>query len=131
MIEHALQYEEYIKPLWAPPTWLFSPIWICLYVIILISFGTVFYKSYKKKWDTWIWLPFVLNLVFNIAFTNIQFGLRSNILAATDILLVLGTIVWMMVMIWPKIRWVAFAQIPYLLWVAFVTVLQLTITYLN
>ena len=76
-------------------------------------------------------LPFALNLVFNFAFTPLQFGLQSNILAAIDILLVLGTLIWAMVAVFPHIGWVAFAQIPYLLWVSFATILQLTITVLN
>ncbi|MFH0838536.1 MAG: TspO/MBR family protein [Patescibacteria group bacterium] len=124
-------YQELIKPFWAPPAWLFGPVWMVLYALILISFGTVFYKICKKKLPIAISLPFALNIVFNIAFTNIQFGLQNNILAAIDILLVLGTIIWMMVVIYPKVRWIAYVQIPYLAWVAFATVLQLTITYLN
>jgi len=124
-------YQEFIKPSWAPPAWLFSPVWLFLYALIIISFGTVFYKVYKKKLPKIVAIPFALNIIFNIAFTNIQFGLQNNILAAIDILLVLGTIVWMMVVIYPKVRWIFYAQIPYLVWVAFATVLQLTITYLN
>lgn len=76
-------------------------------------------------------LPFLLNLIFNLAFTPLQFGLRSNLLTAVDILLVLVTLVWAMMAIYPHARWIAYIQIPYLLWVSFATVLQLTITYLN
>lgn len=76
-------------------------------------------------------LPFMLNLIFNFAFTPIQFGLQNNLLAAVDILLVLGTLVWAMIVIFPYGYWLTYIQIPYLLWVSFATVLQLTITYLN
>jgi tryptophan-rich sensory protein len=76
-------------------------------------------------------LPFALNLVFNAIFTPLQFNLRSNVLAAIDIILVLGTLVWAMVAVFPHVKWIAYAQVPYLLWVCFATVLQLTITYLN
>ena len=76
-------------------------------------------------------LPFILNLIFNFAFTPIQFGLQNNYLAALDILLVLGTLVWAIISIWPYSRALAYAQIPYLLWVCFATVLQLTIAWLN
>ncbi|PIR82994.1 hypothetical protein COU19_02930 [Candidatus Kaiserbacteria bacterium CG10_big_fil_rev_8_21_14_0_10_56_12] len=75
--------------------------------------------------------PFALNLVFSLAFSPIQFGLQNNLLAALDILLVLGTLVWAMRAIYRYERWIAYAQVPYLLWVAFATCLQLTITYLN
>ena len=76
-------------------------------------------------------LPFILNLIFNFAFTPIQFGLKNNLLAAADILLILSTLIWSMVTIFPIVPWVAFLEIPYLIWVSIATTLQLTITYLN
>jgi len=124
-------YQNLIKPSWAPPSWLFGPVWTILYAIIIVTFGTVFYRAFTGKISWFIALPFALNLVFNFAFSPIQFGLQNNYLAAVDILLVLGTLVWALVAIWPLMPWVAFANIPYLLWVTFATILQLTITYLN
>lgn len=127
-------YSQLIKPLWSPPSWLFGPVWTVLYVIIAFSFGTVFYKTITGKLSWIIALPFALNLIFNFAFTPIQFGLKNNLLAAIDILLVLITLIWALIAIWqalPEIRWVVYANIPYLVWVSFATVLQLTITYLN
>ncbi|MFA5052906.1 MAG: TspO/MBR family protein [Parcubacteria group bacterium] len=124
-------YQTLIKPNWAPPSWLFGPVWTVLYVIIVISFGTVFHKAFTKQISWLVALPFVLNLIFNFAFTPIQFGLKNNYFAALDILLVFGTLIWALITVWPHVRWVVFANIPYLLWVFFATVLQLTITYLN
>ena len=85
----------------------------------------------KKEIALIVALPFVLNLIFNFAFTPLQFGLKNNLLAAIDILFVLGTLIWAMAAIYPHARWITYIQIPYLLWVSFATVLQLTITYLN
>lgn len=130
-METSLWYSMLVKPAWAPPSWVFGPVWTVLYAVIAISFGTVFYRAFTGKIPRMVALPFALNLVFNFAFTPLQFGLQSNILAAIDILLVLGTLIWAMVAVFPHIRWVAFAQIPYLLWVSFATILQLTITGLN
>jgi len=124
-------YQTLIKPTWAPPSWLFGPVWSVLYTIIAISFGTVFYKVLTRQLPFMVALPFVLNLIFNFAFTPLQFGLKSNELAAVDILLVLGTLIWALVTIYPHMKWVTYANIPYLLWVSFATVLQLTITILN
>ena len=130
-MEQAGQYQELVKPSWAPPDWLFTPVWSVLYVIIAASFGTVFFKVIKNELPRRLALPFVLNLLFNLLFTPIQFGLDSNILAAIDIILVLATLIWAMVAIWPYMRWVALVNIPYLLWTSFATVLQLSITALN
>ena len=127
-------YTVLIKPVWAPPSWLFGPVWTVLYAIIAVSFGTVFYKAFTKEIPWIVALPFSLNLVFNLAFTPIQFGLKNNLLASIDILLVLGTLIWGFVLLWntvPELRWVVYANIPYLLWGTFATVLQLTITFLN
>lgn len=124
-------YSHLIKPTWSPPAWLFGPVWSALYVIITISFGKVFIMAWQKQIAFAVALPFILNLLFNFAFTPLQFGLKNNLLAAVDILLVLGTLVWAMLAIYPHARWIAYAQIPYLLWVSFATVLQITITFLN
>ena len=124
-------YQQLIKPSWAPPSWLFGPVWSVLYVLIFISFGTVFYKVFKNELPIAILIPFVLNLIFNLSFTYFQFGLKNNYLAAIDVFLVLGTLIWAMVLIYPQIKWVALMNIPYLLWVCFATVLQLTVTFLN
>ncbi len=124
-------YATLIKPSWAPPAYLFGPVWSFLYLLIAISFGRVFYLFFKKQISFIIVLPFILNLFFNFIFSPIQFTLQSNLLAGIDILLVLGTLIWAMVAIYPYQKWVTYIQIPYLAWVSFATVLQLTITYLN
>jgi benzodiazapine receptor len=123
-----------LKPSWAPPSWLFGPVWTVLYVIIFVTYSTVLYRAFTGKLAWIVALPFVLNLIFNFLFTPIQFGLKNNLLASLDILCILGTLVWAFYAIWnaaPELRWVVYANIPYLVWVSFATVLQLTITYLN
>lgn len=124
-------YQTLARPDWAPAPSVFGPVWTALYAIIAASFGTVFYQAATGKIPGIVALPFALNLVFNILFTPLQFGLRNNVLAAIDILLVLGTLMWALIAVWPHLRWVVYANIPYLLWVSFATVLQLSITYLN
>ncbi len=124
-------YKELIKPSFAPPSYLFGPVWTVLYFIIFVSFGLVFVKVFKGQLPKFVALPFALNLFFNFSFTPLQFGLKNNLLASVDILLVLLTIIWSMVSIWPYIKGVAYAQVPYLLWVSFATMVQLSITYLN
>ncbi len=133
-METKKEYYQLKKPTWSPPDWLFGPVWSVLYIIIFISFGSVFYSAFTNGIAWIIALPFLLNLIFNFAFTPIQFGLKNNHLAAIDILLVLGTMIWALYSIWqstPALHWVAYANIPYLFWVLFATTLQLTITYLN
>ena len=127
-------YSQIIKPSWAPPSWVFGPVWAVLYTIIAISFGTVFYRAFTGKIAWMVALPFVLNLLFNFIFPFIQFRLVNNFFASIDILLVVGTLVWALYAVWhnaPELRWVVYANIPYLLWGMFATSVQLGITFLN
>lgn len=124
-------YATLVKPDWAPPSWVFGPVWTVLYVVIAVTFVVVFYRVARGRWPVSVAVPFALNLVFNLAFSPIQFGLEDNLLAAADILLVWGTLVWMLATVYRRARWIALANVPYLLWVSFATVLQLTITWIN
>ncbi len=127
-------YAQLTKPSWAPPSWLFGPVWTVLYAIIAVTYGMVFYRAFSGKLSWLVALPFILNLVFNLIFTPIQFGLKNNLLAAMDILLVVATLIWALVALWqaiPELRWVVYANLPYLAWGIFATCLQFTITYLN
>ena len=103
-METFIWYQSLIKPVWAPPAWLFGPVWTALYIIIAVSFGVVFYKTFKKRTLPFkVALPFLLNLVFNFAFTPLQFGLQSNLLAAVDIVLVLATLMWALFAVYHRI----------------------------
>lgn len=124
-------YSTLIKPSWAPPAWVFGPVWTFLYILIIISFGKVIIAMFQKQIPFIVALPFILNIIFNLAFTPIQFGLKNNLFASIDIALILGTLVWAIIAIYPHIKWVAYMQAPYLIWVLIATTLQFTVTYLN
>lgn len=124
-------YSSLVKPSWTPAPGTIGTIWSILYPIILVSFSFVFVQAIRKKVPWVVALPFAVNLVANLIFTPIQFGLRNLTLAAADILVVWSTILWCMIAIWPHYRWVAVAQVPYFVWVSLATVLQLSITWLN
>jgi benzodiazapine receptor len=124
-------YSQLIKPTWAPPPWLFGPVWSALYILIAISFGKVFLMFLQKRLPFIVILPFILNLIFNFSFTYLQFGLKNNLLAALDIILILLTLIWAMIAIYPYVKWITYILTPYLLWTIFATALQLSIAVLN
>jgi tryptophan-rich sensory protein len=124
-------YESLAKPSWTPDPATIGLVWQTLYPIILVTFTFVFVQAARKKIGWRVALPFAINLVANLVFTPIQFGLRNLTLAALDILVVWATILWMIAAVWKHYRWVAVAQVPYLIWVSIATVLQLSITWMN
>jgi tryptophan-rich sensory protein len=91
----------------------------------------VWLKFFRKELPFIVVLPFLINLIANIAFTPVQFELRSLVGAAICIIITRVTIIWSMLAIWPHNRIVAFLFIPYLLWVSLASVLQLSITTSN
>ncbi len=130
-MDSAAWYRTLEKPSWAPPPWVFGPVWAFLYLVIAVSFGYAAYLFLKKRIGFRTVLPFLLNLFFNFSFSPVQFGLKNNLLAAAVIALVLGTLIWAVLAIYPRVKWPALANIPYLLWVCFAAVLQFTITFMN
>ena len=124
-------YQTLAKPDWAPQANVFGIVWSILYPVIFIAYGYVIYRVIRGEYPVALLAPVLLNLAANFAFTPIQFGLRNLWLAEIDIVVVLGTIVWSMIAIWPHSKPAALALTPYLVWVAIATALQSSITWLN
>lgn len=124
-------YNALDKPAWTPAPATIGLIWRILYPIILFSLVFVVVQVVRGKLPRAALWPFLVNLVANLIFTPIQFGLRNLPLASVDILIVWGSIVWMIATVWKPHRWLALLQLPYLTWVSIATVLQLTITFRN
>jgi len=124
-------YDNLNKPEWTPEGSTIGLIWACLYPIILISFAVVVVQAFRGKLSWWVVLPFVVNLIANLAFSPIQFGMQNLRLASLDIAIVWGSIIWMVIAIWPYMKWVAFAQIPYFIWVSLASYLQYYMTWMN
>jgi len=124
-------YETLAKPAWAPQANVFGIVWSILYPIIFIAYGYVIFRVVRGEYPTSLLVPVLINLAANFAFTPIQFGLRNLWLAEIDIVIVLATIVWSMIVIWPHSKPAAVALTPYLIWVMIATALQSSITWLN
>ena len=125
------RYSHLIKPKFAPPSWIFGPVWTLLYTLIAISYGYTIYLAIVHKIPGVVLIPFILNIIFNALFTFFEFKLKSNVLALIDVVLVWATLLWAIVVIFPYVSWVAYINLPYLAWTSFAMTLQVTVTYLN
>ena len=132
MADFRTWYDALAKPSWTPPPATIGTIWTVIYPLIAIAAVATVVKVWKGDVSRWILVPLAINLVANVAFTPIQFGLHNLGLATADIVVVLVTIVVWMALLWrPGSIWVALVLAPYLIWVATASVLQISITLMN
>lgn len=124
-------YDRLAKPEWTPSGSTIGTIWSLLYPLILVVFGYAVVRVASGDMPASVLVPVGVNVVSNVAFTPIQFGLRNLRLAAVDIAVVLATIVWCIAALWPYAPVASAALLPYLAWVGTATALQLSITRMN
>ena len=123
-------YRQLVNPAWAPPGWLFGPVWSVLYVLMGIAAWLVWRVGGFRAASTALSL-FLVQLAFNALWTWLFFAWHQGALAFADILLLWTLIVATMVSFW-RIRPLAGALlVPYLLWVSFAAALNYAVWQLN
>lgn len=123
-------YAEVIRPDWAPPGWLFGPVWITLYTLMGIAAWLVWRQAGFRAARVALML-FLVQLVLNAAWSWLFFGWRLGFMAFLDILVLWALIAAMLAAFWQKSRTAAAMIAPYLLWVGFAAVLNYTVWQLN
>ncbi len=131
MKTYAEFYQAIEKPFFAPPDWMFGVAWGIIYPLIAVALVYLAYLTWKKKVPVSLIVVFAINLIANLLFTPIQLGLEPLWPASIDILVVLGTLIYLEWKLLKYSKIIFVLLLPYLLWGAFATVLQLTITLIN
>jgi translocator protein len=123
-------YATLAQPAWAPPNWLFGPVWSVLYLAIAIAAWLVWRRVGFPRAASALNL-FAVQLVLNVCWSAIFFGLHRPGLAFAEILLLWLAILATMVAFRSLSRAAAWLMAPYLLWVAFAAALNFSIWRLN
>ncbi|MFC1787284.1 TspO/MBR family protein [Halobacteriota archaeon] len=124
-------YAALEKPSFNPPNWLFSPVWITLFILMGISLYLIWSQGTKTKYFKIAITFFGIQLALNILWSIIFFGLKSPFFAFIEIV-----ILWIAILAtifkFSKIsKTAAYLLIPYLLWVSFAAVLNFSIWVIN
>ena len=123
-------YAQLDKPAWAPPAWLFGPVWTVLYMTMAVA-AWMAWKAGAPTATRSALAWYGLQLVANAAWTWCFFALRMGGLATAEILLLLALIV-MTMLAFARLRPLAGALlIPYLLWVTYATALTIAVWRMN
>lgn len=123
-------YAELRRPAFAPPGWVFGPVWTVLYACM----GTAAWLVWRAVgWrNARVALAFYgAQLLLNALWTPIFFGLRAMGWALFDISLLIVAIAITIVAFFRIDRRAALLMIPYLVWVTFATALNWSLWTLN
>jgi tryptophan-rich sensory protein len=121
-------YADLAKPDFAPPNWLFAPVWISLYTLMGISLFLIWQQGKKAKWPLII---FYIQLIFNALWSIIFFGLQNISLALVEIILLAILIMVNIIQFWPLDKRASLFLMPYLFWVSFAGILNYYLFLLN
>ena len=123
-------YRELAKPWLSPPSWVFTPVWVVLYIMMFsaLVIYLVRYKWMDKSHGVmWFTIQFILNLLW----TPVFFGLK-NIGLAIVVILLLDFCVYRMIVSFYDISLVAGRLLlPYFVWILFATYLTCGMFILN
>ena len=124
-------YSTLQKPSFAPPNWVFFPVWTSLFIMMSISLFLVWQKGCEdKKVKTALYLfagQLILNALWSVAF----FGLRSPLLGLMEIIILWIAILATILSFMKLSRTAAYLLIPYILWVSFAAFVNFSIWRIN
>ena len=120
-------YRALELPPFAPPSWLFGPVWSVLYVMIGVA-GWLLWRA--RGWDAALTL-WSVQLVLNLAWTPLFFAGGRYTVALVDIVVLALMILALIALAWTRSRVAAWLLVPYAAWVCFATALNAGIVVLN
>ncbi|MDX1618982.1 MAG: TspO/MBR family protein [Balneolaceae bacterium] len=123
-------YAELSLPVWAPPSWLFGPVWVVLYTMMGIAAWMVWRMvGHELRWRA---LALYLgHLVPNALWSWLFFGWRLGALSFADILLLFIAAAATLIAFWKIQAPAGTLLIPYICWVGYAMVLNYAIWQLN
>ncbi len=119
------------RPDFAPPNWVFGPVWITLYTMMGISAFLVYEAGIDRREVRLAMGLFGLQLGLNALWSILFFGLQSPVLGLICIIALWFAIVATMMSFWKISRKASVILVPYLLWVSFASILNYFIWALN
>lgn len=119
------------KPIFTPPSWLFGPAWSVLYILMAVSFFLIWKRGLKKKHVKNALKLFAIQLILNLSWSPIFFGLK-NISLALIVIIIMWVYILKTILAFGKINKTAsYLLYPYIAWVSFAAVLNFSIWLLN
>lgn len=124
-------YATLQKSALSPPSWVFAPVWTTLYALMGIAAFLVWRKGWDDRKVRVALGMFAVQLVLNVLWSVIFFGLRNPGGALIEIIILWLAILATIITFSRVSRPAVYLLIPYLAWVSFAIVLNAMIWRLN
>lgn len=130
-IEAGVFYGQLVQPSWAPPPWLFGPVWTTLYALMAIAAWLVWRSNGTSSRRRLALALFVAQLALNALWSWLFFAWRLGALAFAEVVLLWMLVVATLVAFWRVRPLAGTLLMPYLAWVSFAAVLNYAVWQLN
>ncbi|MGZ5920285.1 MAG: TspO/MBR family protein [Rhizomicrobium sp.] len=117
----ATWYAGLVHPSFAPPNWLFAPVWTTLYVVMAVAAWRVWRLAGTRSPEM---IAYAMQLIFNFAWSAIFFAAHQIGLALVEIGLLLALILATTILFWRRDRLAGLLFLPYLAWTVFAAFLN-------
>ena len=124
-------YNGLRKPSWQPPGWAFGPAWTIILGLAAWSASIAWTAAPDGAARTSIIILFAVNAAFHFMWSPLFFAWRRPDWALIEVVFLWGSLVALIVGLWPISHFAALLILPYLLWVSFAAFLNWTIVRLN
>jgi tryptophan-rich sensory protein len=121
-------YAGLSHPSFAPPNWVFAPVWTTLYVLMAVAAWRVWRVAGTRSLEMAI---YALQLIFNFAWSAIFFAAHQIGLAFVEICVLVALILATMILFWRRDRLAGLLFLPYLAWTSFAAFLTYAFWTLN
>lgn len=123
-------YAQLVKPSWAPPGWVFGPVWSVLYTLMAFAVWLAWRAMGFPQAKVAI-LLFLAQLIANALWSWLFFAWRFGALALVDVIALWALLAATLAAFWRIQRLAAVLLVPYLAWVTFAGALTLAVWRLN
>ena len=127
----SVAYENFNKPSFSPPGWVFPVVWTILFFLMAVAAYRIWMKGKSGEDVTKALFLYIVQLFFNFLWSIIFFRLRLYAIAFLELLLLLVFILLTTFEFYRIDKPAAYLMIPYIAWVSFAGVLNYTIWMLN
>ncbi|MCZ3366680.1 MULTISPECIES: TspO/MBR family protein [Methanobacterium] len=124
-------YASIIKPDWAPPNWVFGPVWTTLFILMGIALFLVWRKGLWRRDVKIAVIIFAVQLVLNVLWSVIFFGLQSLLGGLIEIVFLWIAILATIIAFYRISKPAGILLLPYIIWVTIASYLTYTVYLLN